>query len=62
LREQGCAILLVSVELDEVMALCDRILVMFQGRIVGEVAGDRADERGLGLMMANAHQGAETGP
>ena len=41
--------------LDEVMALSDRILVMFQGRIVGEVAGDQADERTLGLMMAGAH-------
>ncbi len=55
LRDAGCAILLVSVELDEVMALSDRILVMFQGRIVGEVDGDQADERTLGLMMANAH-------
>jgi simple sugar transport system ATP-binding protein len=58
LRDAGCAILLVSVELDEVMALSDRILVMFQGRIVGEVAGDVADERTLGLMMANAHSTA----
>ena len=55
LRDAGCAILLVSVELDEVMSLSDRILVMFQGRIVGEVDGDEADERTLGLMMANAH-------
>jgi simple sugar transport system ATP-binding protein len=62
LREQGCAILLVSVELEEIMALCDRILVMFQGRIVGEVPGDRADERTLGLMMANAHQAGEIRP
>ncbi|MEZ5829833.1 MAG: ABC transporter ATP-binding protein [Dongiaceae bacterium] len=55
LRDAGCAILLVSVELDEIMSLSDRILVMFQGRIVGEVNGDEADERTLGLMMANAH-------
>ncbi len=55
LRDAGCAILLVSVELDEVMALSDRILVMFQGRVVGEVPGEQADERTLGLMMANAH-------
>jgi len=55
LRDAGCAILLVSVELDEIMSLSDRILVMFQGRIVGEVDGDEADERTLGLMMANAH-------
>jgi simple sugar transport system ATP-binding protein len=52
LRDAGCAILLVSVELDEIMSLSDRILVMFQGRVVGEVDGDEADERTLGLMMA----------
>jgi simple sugar transport system ATP-binding protein len=59
LRDAGCAILLVSVELDEIMSLSDRILVMFQGRIVGEVDGDKADERTLGLMMANAHVQAD---
>jgi simple sugar transport system ATP-binding protein len=37
------------------MSLSDRILVMFQGRIVGEVNGAEAEERTLGLMMANAH-------
>jgi len=42
------------VELDEVMSLADRILVMCGGRVVGEVPGDQADERMLGLMMANA--------
>jgi len=57
-RDAGCAILLVSVEHDEIMSLADRILVMFEGRIVGEVAGDAADERTLGLMMANVHAGA----
>jgi simple sugar transport system ATP-binding protein len=59
LRDAGCAILLVSVELDEVMSLSDRILVMFQGRIVGEVDAEEADERTLGLMMANAHGQAD---
>jgi simple sugar transport system ATP-binding protein len=57
-RDAGCAILLVSVELEEVMSLADRILVMFEGRIVGQVDGRAADERTLGLMMANAHEGA----
>ena len=57
-RDAGCAILLVSAELDEIMSLSDRILVMFEGRIVGEVDGRSADERTLGLMMANAHDGA----
>ena len=55
-RDAGCAILLVSVELEEVMALSDRILVMCGGRIVGEVAAGEADERRLGLLMANARQ------
>jgi ABC-type uncharacterized transport system ATPase subunit len=53
LRDVGCAVLVVSVELDEVLSLADRILVMYGGRIVGEVSGADADERTLGLMMAN---------
>ncbi len=53
-RDAGCAVLVVSVELDEILSLADRILVMFGGRIVGEVEGSRADERTLGLMMAGA--------
>ncbi len=53
-REAGAAILLVSVELEEIMALADRILVMCGGRIVGEIAAAEADERRLGLLMANA--------
>lgn len=56
MRDEGCAVLLVSVELDEIMALSDRIIVMFEGRIVGEVEGRRANKTELGLMMANAHQ------
>jgi len=54
MRDRGCAVLLVSVELDEILSLSDRILVMFEGRIVGEVDGDKADARTIGLMMANA--------
>jgi len=54
MRDQGCAVLLVSVELDEILSLGDRILVMFEGRIVGEVDGAEADARTIGLMMANA--------
>ena len=55
MRDSGCAVLLISVELDEIMALADRIIVMFEGRIVAEVAGSEADKTRLGLMMANAH-------
>ncbi|MEE9322672.1 MAG: ABC transporter ATP-binding protein [Granulosicoccus sp.] len=56
MRDEGCAVLLVSVELDEIMALSDRIIVMYEGRIVGEMTGQNADKTTLGLMMANAHQ------
>ncbi len=56
MRDAGCAILLVSVELDEILSLSDRIVVMYEGRVVGEVDGKEADKTTLGLMMANAHQ------
>ncbi|MEO1494316.1 MAG: ABC transporter ATP-binding protein [Pseudomonadota bacterium] len=52
LKEQGCAILLVSVELDEILALSDRIMVMNAGQVVGTVARAEADRQKLGLMMA----------
>jgi simple sugar transport system ATP-binding protein len=51
MRDQGKAVLLVSVELDEIRSLADRILVMFAGRIVGERSPD-ATEGELGLLMA----------
>jgi len=53
-RDAGCAVLVVSVELEEILSLADRILVMFAGRIVGEVEAATANERQLGLMMAGA--------
>jgi simple sugar transport system ATP-binding protein len=52
MRDQGKAVLLVSVELDEIMSLADRILVMFDGTITGELAAADADERRIGLLMA----------
>ena len=58
LRGAGKAILLVSVELEEIMALADRILVMFEGGIVGAVDGNAATERELGLMMAGGQAAA----
>ena len=51
-RAAGKAVLVVSVELDEILALADRILVMFDGRIVGELTAAEATERRLGLLMA----------
>ncbi|WP_323014077.1 ABC transporter ATP-binding protein [Devosia sp.] len=52
MRDAGKAILLVSVELDEIRSLADRILVMFDGQIVGEADPATASEGELGLMMA----------
>ena len=58
IRDAGCAILLVSVELDEIMSLSDRILVMNAGRIVGEAARGEADADRIGLMMAGVGEPA----
>ncbi len=55
LRNKGKAILLVSVELDEVLSLSDKILVMFDGKIVGKINQKDADEKTLGLLMAGAN-------
>jgi simple sugar transport system ATP-binding protein len=52
-RDEGRAILLVSLELDEVMSLSDRILVMYEGRIVGEHEGAVSEEE-IGLEMLGA--------
>jgi len=58
LRDQGKAILLVSVELDEIMSLSDRIAVMFDGHIMGERLPSETDVKELGLMMAGMGEGA----
>ena len=50
-RGQNRAVLVASLDLDEIKALCDRILVMFRGEIVGEVMRERATDRELGLLM-----------
>lgn len=52
LRDAGCAVLLVSSELDEILALADRVVVMNAGRITGELSIDECDEQRLGLLMA----------
>jgi simple sugar transport system ATP-binding protein len=58
LRDQGKAILLVSVELEEILSLSDRIAVMFDGQIMGERLPDQTDEKELGLLMAGMTKGA----
>ena len=52
MRDKGAAILLVSVELEEVLSLSDRIVVMFDGNIVGEKINKDVTDRELGLLMA----------
>jgi general nucleoside transport system ATP-binding protein len=59
-RSQGKAILLISADLNEVMGLSDRILVLFEGQIVGEVSADEAKEETLGMLMAGAKRDTGT--
>ena len=60
-RDRGKAILLVSLELDEVMSLSDRILVMYEGEIVGELDPKKTNVQELGLYMAGARRDQEGG-
>ena len=57
-RDEGRAVLLVSLELDEILSLSDRILVMYEGRIVGEYGPDVSEEE-LGVAMLGAGRGEE---
>ena len=61
-RDEGVAVLLVSVELDEIMALSDRIAVMYEGRIVGTVDADEVTREELGLLMAGVALEEEAAP
>ncbi|HET6861453.1 MAG TPA: ABC transporter ATP-binding protein [Pyrinomonadaceae bacterium] len=55
LRDAGCAILLVSAELEEVTSLSDRLLIIHEGRIVGEVDPKVASVEEIGLLMTRGH-------
>jgi general nucleoside transport system ATP-binding protein len=55
LRDAGCAVLLVSAELEEVTALSDRLLVVHNGRIVGEVDPQSTSPEEIGLLMTRGH-------
>ena len=57
-RDRGRAVLLISSELSEILALSDRILVMYEGRILAEVPRAEADEASLGLLMAGRVEAA----
>ncbi|HKG20616.1 MAG TPA: heme ABC transporter ATP-binding protein, partial [Blastocatellia bacterium] len=59
LRDGGAGVLLVSAELDEVLSLSDRVMVIYEGRIVGEVDPKSASVEQIGLMMAGGKQGED---
>jgi general nucleoside transport system ATP-binding protein len=57
-RAEGAAILLVSEDLDELLALSDRLLVLYEGRIVGQTSVSDADAEQLGMLMAGRGRAA----
>jgi general nucleoside transport system ATP-binding protein len=59
LRDAGCAILLVSTELEEILQLSDRVIVMNQGHITGELPVEECNEQNLGLLMVTQKNTAE---
>lgn len=60
-RDKGKAILLISLELDEVLNVADRIAVIYDGQIVDTFMQDEADENTIGLLMAGGQRDAENG-
>lgn len=54
-KEKGLGVLLVSAELEEIMSLSDRIIVMHEGKITGRLTSEEADEENIGLMMMGGH-------
>jgi ABC-type uncharacterized transport system ATPase subunit len=54
-RAAGCAVLLISEDLDEVRSMSDRILALYEGRIVYETPGEGSDVEEIGLAMAGGH-------
>jgi simple sugar transport system ATP-binding protein len=60
-RARGHAVLLVSAELSEILALSDRVLVMFEGRIVADLDREEADEKTLGFLMTGLVPGRTNG-
>jgi general nucleoside transport system ATP-binding protein len=56
MRDEGCAVIVVSTELDEILSLSDRIAVMYAGRIIDIVPADKSDRESIGLLMAGIKQ------
>ena len=53
-RDKGSAVLLISTELEEVLGLADRILVMYRGKVIGELPAGSATAEQVGLLMAGS--------
>jgi simple sugar transport system ATP-binding protein len=60
-RDEGCAVLLVSPELDEVMSLADRIAVMYEGKFLDIMPCEQATREKLGLLMAGVRDNGRSG-
>lgn len=60
-RDAGLAVLLVSADLNEVMSLSDRIIVLYEGRVMGELTQEQATAERLGLLMAGSSLGEDVG-
>ena len=60
-KQDGCGVLLISAELEEIMALSDRIIVMCEGRITGEMMASEANESSLGLLMMSGKNAGKEG-
>jgi general nucleoside transport system ATP-binding protein len=56
MRDAGCAVLMVSSELDEILALSSRVIVMNQGRVTGQLSKDECTEARLGILMTGGGQ------
>lgn len=56
MRDQDVGVLLISLELEEIFGLADRILVLFEGRIVRELVTDETDEREVGFHMTGGKE------
>jgi ABC-type uncharacterized transport system ATPase subunit len=60
-RTNGKAVLLISTDLDEVLAVSDRVLVIYEGQIMGEVIPGKVSLEEIGLLMAGTRQNTEEG-
>jgi simple sugar transport system ATP-binding protein len=55
--ERGCAVVLISADLDEILRLADRVVVMYEGESVSDQDIDQVDRKSLGLLMTGVRKG-----